>query len=64
MTAQAQTKPGRGTIAVARQKLKNLYPATMIDLIDQHRSELAELCRQYHVRRLEVLGSAAAGLRR
>jgi hypothetical protein len=33
----------------------------MIDLIEQHRDELAELCRRYHVRTLEVFGSAADG---
>jgi uncharacterized protein len=33
----------------------------MIDLIEQRRAELAELCRRYHVRTLEVFGSAADG---
>jgi predicted nucleotidyltransferase len=33
----------------------------MIDLIEQHRSELQELCRRYDVRRLEAFGSAADG---
>ncbi|HEX4588435.1 MAG TPA: nucleotidyltransferase domain-containing protein [Gemmataceae bacterium] len=33
----------------------------MIDLIEQHRAELADLCRRYHVRTLEVFGSAADG---
>ncbi len=33
----------------------------MIDLIEQHRAELEELCREYHVQTLEVFGSAAAG---
>lgn len=31
----------------------------MIPLIEQHRPALDELCRRYHVRRLEVFGSAA-----
>lgn len=30
-------------------------------LIDQHRAEIAALCRRYGVRRLEVFGSAARG---
>jgi uncharacterized protein len=33
----------------------------MIDLIDEHRAGLEALCRKYHVRTLEVFGSAAAG---
>jgi len=33
----------------------------MIDLIEQHRAELAELCRKYRVKTLEVFGSAADG---
>ena len=33
----------------------------MIDLIQQHRSEIAELCRKYGVKRLELFGSAASG---
>ena len=33
----------------------------MHHLIDQRRSEIAELCRRYDVRRLEVFGSAARG---
>jgi predicted nucleotidyltransferase len=33
----------------------------MIDLIDRHRDELAELCRKYHVRSLELFGSASDG---
>jgi uncharacterized protein len=32
---------------------------TMHSLIEQKRSEIARLCRQHHVRRLEVFGSAA-----
>ncbi|MGD9519190.1 MAG: nucleotidyltransferase family protein [Armatimonadota bacterium] len=30
----------------------------MIDLLDSKRVEIAALCRRYHVRRLEVFGSA------
>ncbi len=30
-------------------------------LIEQHRDSIAELCRRYGVRRLEVFGSAARG---
>lgn len=33
----------------------------MIDLIEQHRVELTELCRQHRVKTLEVFGSAASG---
>ena|SRR5688572_59886 len=33
----------------------------MIDLIEQHRKEIAELCRTYGVTRLELFGSAASG---
>src|SRR2546421_11579857 len=33
----------------------------MIDLIERHRSQLADLCRCYHVRTLELFGSAADG---
>jgi uncharacterized protein len=30
-------------------------------LLDQRRAELEALCRRYHVRRLELFGSAASG---
>ncbi len=33
----------------------------MIDLIQQHRGELKALCRQYHVKTLELFGSATDG---
>ena len=33
----------------------------MIDLVQQHRSEIAALCRKYGVRKLELFGSAAGG---
>jgi predicted nucleotidyltransferase len=33
----------------------------MHPLIEQHRAEIAQLCRRYAVRRLEVFGSAARG---
>lgn len=33
----------------------------MIDLIERHRAEIEELCRRYHVERLELFGSAADG---
>jgi predicted nucleotidyltransferase len=33
----------------------------MIDLIEQHRPELTDLCRRFRVRTLEVFGSAADG---
>lgn len=33
----------------------------MLRMIEAHRGEIAELCRQFHVHRLEVFGSAARG---
>jgi predicted nucleotidyltransferase len=33
----------------------------MTDEIESHREELAELCRRFHVRRLDLFGSAARG---
>jgi predicted nucleotidyltransferase len=33
----------------------------MLKLIEQHRDEIAALCRRYGVRRLELFGSAARG---
>ena len=33
----------------------------MVDLVEQHRAELAELCRTFGVKTLEVFGSAADG---
>jgi len=33
----------------------------MIDLVEQNRAAVAELCRKYRVKRLEVFGSAADG---
>lgn len=33
----------------------------MIDQIESHREELRELCRRFHVRRLDLFGSAARG---
>lgn len=33
----------------------------MIPLLDAHRAEIVTLCRRFHVRRLEVFGSAARG---
>lgn len=31
-------------------------------LIERHRAAIADLCRRYHVRRLEVFGSGARGV--
>ena len=31
----------------------------MIPVLDQHRAEIAALCRQFHVLRLDLFGSAA-----
>jgi uncharacterized protein len=33
----------------------------MLPLIAKHKSEIAGLCRRYHVRRLDLFGSAARG---
>jgi uncharacterized protein len=33
----------------------------MIDLIEQHRASLLNLCQKYDVRRLDIFGSAARG---
>ena len=33
----------------------------MVALIEEHRDALVALCREYHVARLEVFGSAATG---
>ena len=33
----------------------------MIDLLAQHREAIADLCRKYGVRKLELFGSAASG---
>lgn len=33
----------------------------MTSLLRQHRAEVEALCRRYHVRRLELFGSAATG---
>ena len=33
----------------------------MIQVVDQHREEIAALCRRHGVRRLELFGSAASG---
>ena len=33
----------------------------MIDEIERHREELRALCRRFHVRRLDLFGSAARG---
>jgi predicted nucleotidyltransferase len=33
----------------------------MLPLIEAHRIEIADLCRRFHVARLELFGSAARG---
>ena len=33
----------------------------MIDIVTQHRDQIAALCRQFGVRRLDLFGSAATG---
>ena len=33
----------------------------MIELVDKHLNDIAALCRQYGVRRLDLIGSAATG---
>jgi len=34
---------------------------SMVALIEQHRAEIAELCRRFAVKRLDLFGSAASG---
>src|SRR5689334_6147617 len=34
---------------------------TMLPLIEERRSDIAEICRRFHVSRLDVFGSAARG---
>src|SRR5262245_18920419 len=36
-----------------------MHGRTMIDEITKHRDELEALCRRFHVRRLDLFGSAA-----
>ena len=43
------------------QPLNPTHTHTTIPLIAQHSDELTELCRRYHVKRLDVFGSAAVG---
>lgn len=33
----------------------------MLNLIERHKAEIASICRRFHVRRLDVFGSAARG---
>jgi hypothetical protein len=33
----------------------------MVPLIEAHRADIAEVCRRFHVQRLDVFGSAARG---
>ena len=33
----------------------------MVSLIDKHRKALVDLCQKYHVKKLDVFGSAATG---
>ncbi len=33
----------------------------MIDLIEQNRQQIAELCQRYRIKKLELFGSAASG---
>jgi predicted nucleotidyltransferase len=32
----------------------------VVELIEEHKEQVAQLCRRFHVRRLDVFGSAAA----
>jgi predicted nucleotidyltransferase len=38
-----------------------IIAAKMVSLIEQHRTQLLELCRKYDVSRLDIFGSAARG---
>ena len=33
----------------------------MLNLIERHKTDIASICRRFHVRRLDVFGSAAGG---
>jgi len=39
----------------------NADKVSMNPLIESHRSKLEQLCKRYHVKRLELFGSAATG---
>ena len=41
--------------------MKDYNFISMTQIIEQNKSELAEICRRYRVSRLDVFGSAAAG---
>ncbi len=41
--------------------LSALPEALMLPTLVQHRAEIAALCRRFHVRRLDLFGSAARG---
>src|SRR5690348_12955767 len=52
--------PQRRRTAVNR-RCRNRQTGFMHTLIEQHRGEIADLCRRYSVRQLAVFGSAARG---
>src|SRR5262244_388898 len=52
---------GKSCASLARRCSPNLYVAIMFDEIALHRRELRALCRRFHVRRLDLFGSAARG---
>ena len=37
------------------------FQSAMTQLLERHRQQLADLCKKYNVRRLDVFGSAARG---
>src|SRR5690606_20803533 len=52
------------TLVVERRELRYLGERSEDDMLDEilrQRTELEEMCRQHHVRRLELFGSAVSG---
>ena len=47
------------TLGGCEKVVAGTQETAMVALIEQHREELTELCRRYHVERLELFGSAA-----
>jgi predicted nucleotidyltransferase len=45
----------------ARRSEDDIIVSVMISLIERHREQIAELCRRYRLKRLELFGSAASG---
>jgi len=46
---------------ISHRARNQIQCAIMLPLLETHRDAIADLCRRFHVRRLEVFGSAARG---